>query len=110
MSVARRKLPEYALRHMSRQKASGLSIADYCRENSITPSTFYGWNKRYKKVPLSPQESSSPLSFIEIPLKKRFHSCASPIRVIRTEVAFPSETVQYVCAALKELLSGNSTL
>ena len=104
MSVTQRTTPEYARKHMSRQKASGLSITDYCRENNINATTFYGWNKRYKKVSLSPVENPSPLSFIEVPLKKKKHCPSSAIRVIRTEFEFPSETVQDVCAAFKEML------
>ena len=45
--------PQYsqtdAQSHLDRWSSSGKSMAEYCRDNNIRPSTFYGWRKRLKK-------------------------------------------------------------
>ena len=32
--------------HLDQQVQSGLSIKDYCKEQSLAPSNFYGWRKK----------------------------------------------------------------
>jgi hypothetical protein len=41
------------------QKQSGLNIKEYCQQNTLTTSNFYGWRKRLKTVKVTP---TSPLN------------------------------------------------
>ena len=97
-------IPASVRTHFTNHKASGLSITAYCKEHNIQPSTFYGWNKRYKdKLRLENVSRSSP-SFIELPICKNSHTSSSRIRIARTEIEFPQENLSSVCEVLKTLL------
>ncbi len=61
------------------RKASGLTIAKWCKENDVTPSNYYYWLKRVKQVacdslPLLENQSSQlvpvPTSLIETKTSK----------------------------------------
>ena len=105
MRRRRKKIPKAVSTHFSRQKASGLSIADYCKENNISASTFYGWNKRYKEPSFREKQSASANSFIEIPLSNSRFTTSSRIVVTRTEIQIPSETAELVREVLNMLQS-----
>ena len=99
MKRTRLRIPEKVVQHFTAQKSSGLSIADYCKERRIRPSTFYGWNKRYKEKSLPENTSLASSSFIEIPIRNSSLVSSSKIKVIRTEIEFPAES-----ADVKDLL------
>lgn len=99
------KIPEDVRTHFSRQKASGKSIADYCRENNIRAWTFYGWNKRYKEKSSVTQSPSSTFPFIEMPVRSTSQSFSSGIRITRTVMEFPVETAGHLYDALNAFLS-----
>lgn len=40
------RTPEQWQVHLDQQAESGLSIKDYCKEQNLAPSNFYGWRKR----------------------------------------------------------------
>ena len=96
-------IPEKVLTHFTNQQSSGLSIADYCKEHKIRPSTFYGWNKRYKKQSSPGNASDTSASFIEIPVRPSSRP-SSRIRITRTEIEFPAEKAELIYEALKTLL------
>jgi len=50
--------------HIAAQRQSGLTIAKYCQQNNLSPSTFDNWKWRMKKKP----NYSVTDSFIEIPI------------------------------------------
>lgn len=94
---------ENAHEHISRQKTSGLCIAEYCRRNSIRPSTFYGWNRRLKKNSSKAVKPTPPLSFIEVPFPSIRSNSESGVRITRTEITLHSDSVHAVCDVIKEL-------
>ena len=97
MNAPNRTIPKTASTHLHRQQSSGLSIAAYCRKNNINATTFYGWNKRYKKndIATKPSErSKSP--FIEIPVKSSLQSGSDaphPVRISHTEITIPVQAL-----------------
>ena len=98
-----------ALKHMSLQRDSGLSIAAYCRRHDIRPSTFYGWNKRLKH-PGTSVESKKSLPFVELPIKPSMSGAISGIRISRTEIDLPASCLQQVCDIFKPYFTpANST-
>ena len=86
-------IPESASTHLKHQKTSGLSIAAYCRKNNINATTFYGWNKRYKKGSMAKKPSEqTKTSFIEIPVKSSLQSgsdASHPVHISHTEITIP---------------------
>lgn len=100
MHSRRKTIPEFASTHLKQQKASGLSIAAYCRKNNINATTFYGWNKRYQKTGIAGKPSEQTRSpFIEIPVKSSLQTRSDvPVRFSHTEITIPSEAL----APLKE--------
>ena len=99
------RIPASVRAHFADHKASGLSITAYCKEHNIRPSTFYGWNKRYKDKFLSDNVSRPSSSFIEIPIHKNSRSSSSRIHISHTEIEFPPESADHIGEALKTLLS-----
>jgi transposase-like protein len=51
-------------KHLSAQRASGMSIAAYCRQESICENTFYNWRKRFPE----PQDTTPAISFLKLPI------------------------------------------
>ena len=56
------------IRLINECRQSGMTDADWCRENDIAVSTFYNWVSRCRKVEYS--VASEPLN----PLQKAIHS------------------------------------
>lgn len=48
-------------------RKSGLSIKRYCKDNGISPSTFYYWKKKYDSSSIK-----KPNPMVKIPTKLRF--------------------------------------
>lgn len=70
-----------------------MSIAAYCRKNNINATTFYGWNKRYKKSSLA-KKPTEPMktSFIEIPVKnlpQPGSDAAQSVYISHTDITIP---------------------
>ncbi|MBD3347534.1 MAG: transposase [Chitinivibrionales bacterium] len=104
--------PDYsesnALQHLSLQRESGLSIAEYCRRHTINASTFYGWNKRLKAKSDNIAQNKNPLPFLEIPVRPSISHADSNIHISRTEITLPSDTIQHVCDVFKDLLTSGT--
>ena len=115
MQSRRKTIPESASTHLKHQKASGLSIAAYCRKNNINATTFYGWNKRYQKNGISVKPSEpTKTSFIEMPVKSFLQSgsgAPQPVRITHTEITIPVDSLDPLKEAFNEfakaLLSTN---
>ena len=41
-------------RQIERQKTSRLTVAEFCRRESLTPVTFYSWKRRFQDAPVVP--------------------------------------------------------
>jgi len=93
---------ELARGHVEKCKSSGLSIAEYCRQHSIRPSTFYSWHKKFKRHKAALSSKQQP-SFVTFPLKSSLGSKES-IRFVRTEVSVPQEAISEMCDLLHALL------
>jgi hypothetical protein len=72
----RRKLWE---QHIREWKSSGLSAAEYCRRNKVSPNSFFYWKRREK----APSES---VCLVEVPLQRQVHapipSPCIPVRLL----------------------------
>jgi len=54
--------------HLASQRSSGLSIAAYCRRESIPPHTFYNWrNKQLDRKPIPERSDTTPVQFLRLP-------------------------------------------
>ena len=97
--------PQYsqadAQSHLDRWSSSGKSMAEYCRDNNIRPSTFYGWRKRLKKHSQK-RPSKKPQSFIEVLPEKQRDVTA---RIIRTEIELPIDAIDIFSEKLHSFLS-----
>ncbi len=60
--------------HVERQAASGLSVAEYCRQNGIRTNSFYNWKSKTRKesgfVRITPKSSK-----IELQLSNGIQIC-----------------------------------
>jgi hypothetical protein len=83
-------------------QSSGLSVAQFCRENTIPTSAFYRWKQR-----LSKQEVHDQASFIQIawPATKdaRLELAFPAGHVLRFAETTSNKTLVSVLAALKEV-------
>jgi len=52
--VNTRRSPEQWQQIFEKHAASGLQIATFCKQQKITPSSFYAWRKRLVDTSLSP--------------------------------------------------------
>jgi|SRR6516162_5097095 transposase-like protein len=75
-------------RRIQRQASGGLSMAEFCRREGISPRLFYAWRDRLTKRPTSPP-SQSPLF---VALQPDFtRSQADPVLDRSVEVELPHE-------------------
>ena len=105
--------------HLERQRRSGLSIVEYCRQEGIGVSTFYAWKRRLKVRPQvpsktrvgrnsnrsdarrEPRECKDEGSFVRVPLAMR-----STIEVRFSDgtlVSLPSDNLAALATTLKTL-------
>lgn len=56
--------PSEIQEHLSRQKASSLSVDEYCAQEKVAVSTFWNWRKRYKGT--TSTSSSVPVPFVRL--------------------------------------------
>ena len=55
-------------KHLTSHRSSGLSIAAYCRRESIPPHTFYNWrNKQSDRKAIPERTDTSSLQFLRLP-------------------------------------------
>jgi transposase-like protein len=52
--------------HLNEWEKSGKSVMEYCRENNIRSTTFYGWTKHSRK-----KKSQKEIPFVELKSKPR---------------------------------------
>lgn len=88
------------------QKNSGLSIAEWCRQNKIADHVFYYWKKKFFPVP-----SVTISSFTEVPFEKENHCSEAEDSGIKIEYQkihihldkhFDSPTLKRCLLVLKE--------
>src|SRR5512145_513173 len=53
---------------VARHRASGLSVADFCRRERVHPVTFYGWRKRLAAASKRGRRSPTSRAFLPIRL------------------------------------------
>jgi hypothetical protein len=65
--------------HLREWKSSGLSQAEFCRQNKLSLKTFVYWKRRQKTM-------SSPVCLVEVPVQSQslvsFPSCLTPLRLL----------------------------
>lgn len=97
-----------ALDHLRKHERSGLSMVQYCRDNSIAPSTFYGWNSRHKDLRTGKKSAPASFEFVELPRSVAAGSKDfSSVRIVRTEIEIPAGSVQHLSEMLCGLLHKN---
>jgi len=70
-----------------RQKISGLSIAQFCRQEGLAQPSFYNWRK--KLAAESPGPSQNPSPFLELQLPRLTNSTPCEIVLPRCRVVVP---------------------
>lgn len=65
--------------HLREWKSSGLSQAEYCRQNKVSPKSFLYWKRREKAV-------SEPVCLVEVPVQRQplvpIPSPSTPVRLL----------------------------
>ena len=70
-----------------RQKISGLSISQFCRQEGLAQPSFYNWRK--KLAAESPGPSQNPSPFLELQLPRLTNSTPCEIVLPRCRVVVP---------------------
>ena len=87
MSVTRKTrvlMPEQ-IRRINECRQSGMTDADWCRENDIAVSTFYNWVSRCRKA-AAEQIPAANHGHLEIPRRNRTWS---PLTLFRNSIQHP---------------------
>jgi len=98
------------------RKTSGLTIAEYCRENSIQPSKYYYWLKRVRQaacaqlpVPLSkPANPIVPVTFEEQVAPLESNACstyAMRIQMSGVSIEFTNDATPRLIESAMQVLS-----
>jgi transposase-like protein len=70
MNKSRHLGPEEWRQIVDQQRASGLTVAAYCRDWGITEGSFYTWKRRLRATPRARSKRSPTPAFVEMkPLK-----------------------------------------
>ena len=78
------------IRLINECRKSGMTDADWCRENDITPSTFYNWLSRYRKI-AADQVPQPSYGHSEMPRPKQD---VVPVSIVRDQPAKPQDISQ----------------
>ena len=78
------------IRLINECRKSGMTDADWCRENDITPSTFYNWLSRCRKI-AADQVPQPSYGHSEIPRPKQD---VVPVSIVRDQPAKPQDISQ----------------
>ena len=70
-----------------RQKNSGLSIAQFCRQEGLAQASFYNWRKKLATENLGPSQNLGP--FLELQLPRFANSTPCEIVLPRCRVVVP---------------------
>ena len=65
MKQAHADIPSHVSRHLQKQKKSGMSIHAYCRNHSLSYSTFHYWRKRWTQ-PEGSTAGCTPIKMKEV--------------------------------------------
>ena len=56
----------YWQEHISQWSGSGLTQAEYCRQNKISAAAFNWWKRYLRKKSNTQKDSSTPMQFVEV--------------------------------------------
>lgn len=59
-------------------QSSGLSIAQWCRENKVNPSAYYHWRKR---LSVSSPSFADPAGWVQVHVREEDRTSKSPILI-----------------------------
>jgi transposase-like protein len=90
-------------KHLSAQQSSGLSIAGYCRQESICENTFHNWRKRFP----GPASAAPTIPFLKLPFSastaERLDLTLPNGAKISAPVSFEPESLRMVVRILSPL-------
>ena len=89
---------------IARQRDSGLSIAEFCRQASVSVSNFYQWKQKLKveatgklngKLAVSKRSTESPAMFVQVPLPQpRGATWIEIVTADGTQIRLPHQNLQ----------------
>jgi hypothetical protein len=100
-----------ALSHLQRQSTSPLSIVQYCNQNGIAVSTFYGWRQRFAHQG-SEHRAHKPAEYSFIELTKTElpqQQDSQPLLIIQTRIQLPPDATEQQLNQLCRLLAHGNT-
>jgi hypothetical protein len=111
MAFKHSKQHDSALSHLHRQNTSPLNIVQYCKQNGIALSTFYGWKQRFGHQPSEQRaQKSAPYSFVEISKTNHAHQQgAKPLMIIQTRIELSADATEQQLNQLCRLLAHTNT-
>lgn len=103
---------------VSRQRSSGLSIAEFCQQESISATSFYKWKRKFNsagrrtKRQGKPTDADDPVSrpatFVRVPLPQpRTASWIEIVTADGTQVRLPHENLNALQLVLATLAAGH---
>ncbi len=95
-------------KRLAQQRRSGLTVAEFCRREEVSPASFYAWRKRWKSEKAnSPRPLFVPL---EIDLAERLGDDVQIELPGGAVVRLPAQTsVELVQAAIRAAMGSAST-
>ena len=83
---AQRRTPEEQLEMVQLCRASGLTIAEWCRREGIIPDTYYTWTERLRKRGMLEKAAPVPQRVVNQPFAPE---------IVKVQVESPNQPVRY---------------
>ena len=83
---AQRRTPEEQLEMVRLCRASGLTIAEWCRREGILPDTYYTWHERLRKRGMLEKAAPVPQRVVDRPFAPE---------IVKVQVESPVQPIQY---------------
>ena len=83
---AQRRTPEEQLEMVRLCRASGLTIAEWCRREGILPDTYYTWHERLRKRGMLEKAAPVPQRVVDRPFAPE---------IVKVQVESPVQPVQH---------------
>ena len=83
---AQRRTPEEQLEMVRLCRASGLTIAEWCRREGILPDTYYTWHERLRKRGMLEKATPVPQRVVDRPFAPE---------IVKVQVESPVQPVQH---------------